>query len=434
LLDKQSFGIFATIGGLKKDFPNVLINKVFHADNKNVLLKDGGVYRRKMRLPNLLDGASAKTQTPDTYPIIHYHRFVKRATGVEYILAFTKAHIYYWNPSTKAFDLKFTCSADCENWETVNYNDKVIATNDIDPVLVWDTTGYFVPLQNTVAKDITGATQANPCVITIVGHGYSTGNRVWITSVGGMTEINNLHFVITVINADTFSLDGINSTTYNAYTSGGKCTRWDGIEYETGIYLTKAKYITTFENYLILGYTYENDKYYPQRIRWCDIGDETNWITGYSGSAEVGKSDFLSGFGKYQGFLIVFKKKSYFRMWAVPTNLIFNMTQLSYKIGCKASHSIVNDDKGRLYWFASDKTFKEISAGTISGKIQTDIVDKIYDTSFDLIKGTFIGKTGEVWWTIPYENALNNKVIAFREGVWNVVDMAVSAFGDYREP
>lgn len=147
----------------------------------------------------------------------------------------------------------------------------------------------------------------------------------------------------------------------------------------------------------------------------------------------MGKSDFLSGFGKYQGFLIVFKEKSYFRMWAVATTLIFNMTQISYKIGCEASHSIVNDDKGRLYWFASDKTFKEVSVGTISGAIQTNIVDKIYDTSFDLIKGAFIGKTGEVFWAIPCENALNNKVIAFREGIWNVVDLAVSAFGDYRK-
>jgi len=430
-MDKQSFGIFATIGGLKKDFPNILISKVFHTDNENVLLKDGEVHRRKMRLPDLLDGTSVKTQTPDTYPIIHYHRFVKRSTGVEYRLVFTKAHIYHWNPTSKAFDVKFTCSADCENWETVNYNNKVIATNNVDLVLVWDTTGYFMPLQNTTPTDITAASKENPCHITAAAHGLTTGDRVFIKNVVGMTEINNLQFVVTVDSVDIFSLDGIDSSAYTDYTSGGTVVEFQGIEYETGLYLTKAKYVTPFENYLILGYTYENGNYYPQRIRWNDIGNEIEWITGYSGSAEVGKSDFLSGFGKYQGFLIIFKKESYFRMWPIATSLVFNMIQISYEIGCLASHSIVNDDKGRLYWFASDKTFKEISAGTISGAIQTDIVDKIYDTSFSLIKGAFIEKTGEVWWTIPFDNALNNKVIAFKEGIWNKLNLSIPAIGSY---
>jgi len=87
-----------------------------------------------MREPTLLN-AEVKVQTPDENPIIHYHRFTKRSTGSEYLLVFTKAHIYHWNTATLAFDLKFTCSEDCENWETVNYNDKVIATNYIDKVL-----------------------------------------------------------------------------------------------------------------------------------------------------------------------------------------------------------------------------------------------------------------------------------------------------------
>lgn len=73
-------------------------------------------------------------------------------------------------------------------------------------------------------KTITGATQANPCVITIVGHGYTTGQVAMIESVGGMTQLNTKLFKITVIDADTFSLDGVNSTAFGAYTSGGSCT------------------------------------------------------------------------------------------------------------------------------------------------------------------------------------------------------------------
>lgn len=74
---------------------------------------------------------------------------------------------------------------------------------------------------------ITGATQADPCVITAVAHGFSTGNTVKITNVVGMIELNSKLYKITVLTVDTFSLDGIDSTGYTAYTSGGVCTIQD---------------------------------------------------------------------------------------------------------------------------------------------------------------------------------------------------------------
>lgn len=74
---------------------------------------------------------------------------------------------------------------------------------------------------------ITGATQADPCVITAVAHGFSTGNTVKITNVVGMIELNSKLYKITVLTVDTFSLDGIDSTGYTAYTSGGVATIQD---------------------------------------------------------------------------------------------------------------------------------------------------------------------------------------------------------------
>ncbi|MBA7555496.1 hypothetical protein ES705_48160 [subsurface metagenome] len=74
---------------------------------------------------------------------------------------------------------------------------------------------------------ITGASEADPCVITAVAHGFSTGDQIKITNVEGMTELNNRLYKITVLTADTFSLDGINSTGYTTWTSGGVCTIQD---------------------------------------------------------------------------------------------------------------------------------------------------------------------------------------------------------------
>lgn len=67
-------------------------------------------------------------------------------------------------------------------------------------------------------KAITGATNASPIVITATAHGFTTGDRVAIGGVGGNTAANGNH-TITVIDANTFSLDG--STGNGAYTSGG---------------------------------------------------------------------------------------------------------------------------------------------------------------------------------------------------------------------
>jgi hypothetical protein len=74
-------------------------------------------------------------------------------------------------------------------------------------------------------RTITDITQAPTAVVTAVGHGFSTGNTVEINSVVGMTEVNGNTYRITVLTNDTFELDGINSTGYGSYTSGGTATR-----------------------------------------------------------------------------------------------------------------------------------------------------------------------------------------------------------------
>ena len=79
-------------------------------------------------------------------------------------------------------------------------------------------------------KTITGATAANPVVITAVAHGFSNGNEVSIASAGGMWQINNRNFLVANAAANTFELtylDGtpVNGTTFTAYTSGGTASR-----------------------------------------------------------------------------------------------------------------------------------------------------------------------------------------------------------------
>lgn len=55
-------------------------------------------------------------------------------------------------------------------------------------------------------KTITAATKARPVVITSSNHGFSNGDVVWITGVGGMTQLNNKAYVVTNKSDNTFQL------------------------------------------------------------------------------------------------------------------------------------------------------------------------------------------------------------------------------------
>ena len=429
---KNLFGIFSPILGVKKDFPTILLEKTVQVDNMDIVRQYGIVHRRLNRDPDMLN-TEVKTVTPDNYPILHYHIFTKRTTKYQYIIAFTKAHIYVWNSGTDAWDLKFTCKADVTEWDTETYNDKVIATNNSDMVLFWDTTGYFMPLQNTSSTSITGASQENPCHITAVAHGLTTGDRVFIKDVVGMTEINLLQFVVTVDSADVFSLDGIDSTGYTAYTSGGTVVEFEGVEYASGEFMTKAKYVTTFENYLQFGYTYEESVSYPQRIRWNCIGNENDFESVGSGKQDSEGSDFIVGFKIYAGQLVTFKEKSRIIQNLVSTEEIWSWVKLPGNIGCMSNHSIVEDADGRVYWVANDLTIREMEEGEISQTIDP-IVKLIEPSSAHLIYGIYLAETGEIWWSIPYDNALPNKVIYVKNlNEWGELNLAVPAFGSYLE-
>lgn len=71
--------------------------------------------------------------------------------------------------------------------------------------------------------NITNITQANPAVVTSNSHGLSNGDQIYITSVAGMTEVNNLTvpYVVANVTTNTFELQSTDSSAYTAYSSGG---------------------------------------------------------------------------------------------------------------------------------------------------------------------------------------------------------------------
>ena len=81
-------------------------------------------------------------------------------------------------------------------------------------------------LSDAIEKVISGATAADPCVITATGHGFSNGDKVSIRGVVGMVELN-LETAYTVANkaTNTFELAGVDSSGFTGYTSDGVATK-----------------------------------------------------------------------------------------------------------------------------------------------------------------------------------------------------------------
>jgi hypothetical protein len=76
-----------------------------------------------------------------------------------------------------------------------------------------------------VTADTSGATQANPVVVSAAGHPFSNGDTVRIYGVEGMTALNDSTYTVANATTDTFELAGVDGTGFAAYTGGGTAVK-----------------------------------------------------------------------------------------------------------------------------------------------------------------------------------------------------------------
>lgn len=70
-------------------------------------------------------------------------------------------------------------------------------------------------------RAITAIVLGTTTTLTSRQHGYSTGQQITLTGIKGPELLNNQVYTITVVDNNTFTLDGIDSTGYNPYLEGG---------------------------------------------------------------------------------------------------------------------------------------------------------------------------------------------------------------------
>lgn len=64
---------------------------------------------------------------------------------------------------------------------------------------------------------VTGMTNGSPIVVTVPYHGFATGDDVYLSGILGMVQVNGRVFRVTVIDANTFSLNNVSGVGYGVF-------------------------------------------------------------------------------------------------------------------------------------------------------------------------------------------------------------------------
>jgi hypothetical protein len=84
--------------------------------------------------------------------------------------------------------------------------------------IIYSDTVFTSPEFYSATYPISNITQANPAQVTSSTVGLSSGNQVTISGVQGMTQINGGPYTVTVVDQTHFTLNGIDSTGFGAFT------------------------------------------------------------------------------------------------------------------------------------------------------------------------------------------------------------------------
>lgn len=128
------------------------------------------------------------------------------------------------------------------------------------------------------ATIISGVTNANPGVITDVGHAYGNGDWIFISTIVGTTQLNGNYYIVVNKTANTYQLNDlfgniVDTTTFGAYVSGGQAQRvYTLVSPFAAAELSQIKFVQDV-NILIL--THPN---HPPQV--LTLISATNWTIG----------------------------------------------------------------------------------------------------------------------------------------------------------
>lgn len=450
------FALISQKGGIAENIPAVLLSEAFMVKgSENVHHRYGRYDRLRGRLPDLYDSEQVKIKTPtDVYTITAINTGTKTLTVTGDVTSGNTA---------------------LADGATIRINGGTTAANNIT-FTVNGTPTYSSPDSTVVVAETISAAGATPGNLFVgatpvieyhrhIRQGTGTEHLLlgtkyhillWLQSNRSLTvkwttidpsnvfrwEItDHLRNVVATNNSDFVLWWNVDGSVSNAFAA---LDNSNGIDYEgTAKRLTKCKHITSYERYLILGYTTEDGTVYPQRERWAGLATGGSTIDfDENGSSDAGSKEFtttpgfLMGFARHGDDLVISKEDSMYMSWLVTADTIFEWKEYTLKVGNLSADSLVNDKAGRLYWIASDLTIREINTPQPISTAVDITVKGLNTAQVEFIQGTYIEEYEEIWWAIPSGGSdTNDTIVAFHpdSGRSFIYKIPVRAFGDFTQ-
>jgi len=195
------------------------------------------------------------------------------------------------------------------------------------------------------SRTITAATNASPIVITATNHGYSTGDLITITDVGGNTNANNTWY-ITTITTNTFSLDG--SSGNSGYTSGG-------LAVTESSELPPADFAVYSRNRLCVPTNRDE-------VQYSDVFSDYSFAATNYFKFNTGTSDgIVSMLPVMDDGMLVLKRHSIMLQTSIGNLTNTTLTEVSRQMGCASRKSAIS--VGGAVFFLSDSGVYSIDFG-----------------------------------------------------------------------
>jgi hypothetical protein len=229
---------------------------------------------------------------------------------------------------------------------------------------------------------------------------------------------------------------------------------WDGVlstmaiipginDMEGGITHFQADCLINYKNYLIFGNTTEDGTHFPQRIRWCQLGDMTKWKNNTDGTGGAGWLDLSEGVDWVQNmkllgdYLIVYKERSIEILSYVGGDDIFSLRPAVQGTGLLAPKAII--DLGTEHIFIGPDniySFDLIEPKIAGDNISNEFFRLLNPSKADLTTGFFIEEIPEAYFvfvSVDSPDGYPDKALIYNTDTkaWSIRDLPMTAFGYY---
>jgi len=366
---------------------------------------------------------------------------------------------------------------------TASTGEKETLVADTDTIGVYDQgANQFQGLYDEVAS-ISAVTQANPGVVTTsANHGLANGQYVYIDSVVGMTELNGHLFRVANQTATTFELEGVDTSGFTAYSSGGTVYLVDNLfsgssndffqfnNYQNKLWMTngidrlitydgtnidkptigiasagtnavsRLKIVKSQKSRVQLLNTVESSVNYFQRARTSAFGSTTDWIDSDSGGQgayeDASTADqIVSAQLLYDNLIVQFDGSTWLYRYTGNAFQPFRweLIDSTFKNGAR-----MGTEQFDRYVISVGVTGIIVCDGSRVQRIDQKIPDFMERLDISDIPNMFMKRfklNDKVWTTYKNNDSgtARDKVLEYnyKDGSWAIHDLTFNVFGEY---